>query len=137
MSHHPIAPLRGYHHLTMVTRDARENARFYRDLLRLRLVKQTVDLTMPDVRHVCYGDEIGAPGSPNASQLWVRAFALRAQPSVSERRSLKARRRYACGSRLSHDTDVAAPSAMLTNTVLRTSWKFTNAGSAFCGRTKS
>ena len=63
MSHHPIAPLRGYHHLTMVTRDARENARFYRDLLRLRLVKQTVDLTMPDVRHVCYGDEIGAPGS--------------------------------------------------------------------------
>lgn len=26
---------------------------------------------------------------------------------------------------------------MLTKTVLRTSWKFTNAGSAFCGSTKS
>ena len=36
---------------------------------------------------------VGAPGSPKASQLCVSAFALRAQPSVSERRSLNARRR--------------------------------------------
>ena len=33
--------------------------------------------------------------------------------------------------------EVAAPSAMLTTTVLRTSWKFTNDGTVFCGNTKS
>ena len=33
--------------------------------------------------------------------------------------------------------DVEAPSAILTKTVLRTSWKFTNDGLPFCGKTKS
>lgn len=58
-----IEPLAGYHHLTMVTRDALQNVRFYRDLLGLRLVKKTVNFDMPQTYHLYYGDESGTPGS--------------------------------------------------------------------------
>ena len=63
MSANPTPPLRGFHHLTMVTRDAPENARFYRGVLKLRLVKKTVNFDMPETYHLYYGDEIGAPGT--------------------------------------------------------------------------
>lgn len=63
MSGRSTPSLRGYHHLTMVTGDAPENARFYRDLLKLRLVKKTVNFDMPETYHLYYGDEIGAPGT--------------------------------------------------------------------------
>src|SRR3954451_11246148 len=53
----------GLHHITMITGDARENARFYGDLLGLRLVKKTVNFDQPQAYHLYFGDETGAPGS--------------------------------------------------------------------------
>jgi glyoxalase family protein len=47
----------------MVTKDAPTNARFYRDTLRLRLVKKTVNFDMPYTYHLYYGDTIGSPGT--------------------------------------------------------------------------
>ncbi|MGH2872169.1 MAG: VOC family protein [Solirubrobacteraceae bacterium] len=55
--------LDGAHHLTMITGDAPSNVAFYGDLLGLRLVKQTVNFDAPDVYHLYFGDERGAPGS--------------------------------------------------------------------------
>lgn len=63
MSAQPTPPLRGYHHLAMVIRDAGANVRFYRDLLRLRLVKKTVNVDIPETYHLFYGDELGTPGT--------------------------------------------------------------------------
>jgi glyoxalase family protein len=53
----------GLHHITMITGDAQENARFYGDLLGLRLVKKTVNFDQPQAYHLYFGDETGAPGS--------------------------------------------------------------------------
>jgi glyoxalase family protein len=49
--------------MTMVAKNARENARFYRDLLGLRLVKKTINFDMPDTYHLYYGDNEGSPGT--------------------------------------------------------------------------
>jgi glyoxalase family protein len=53
----------GLHHITMITGDAPANARFYADLLGLRLVKKTVNFDQPEAYHLYFGDEVGAPGS--------------------------------------------------------------------------
>jgi glyoxalase family protein len=56
-------PLEGLHHITAITGDAQRNVDFYAGLLGLRLVKKTVNFDQPDVYHLYYGDEHGAPGS--------------------------------------------------------------------------
>jgi glyoxalase family protein len=53
----------GLHHITMITGDAPANARFYADLLGLRLVKKTVNFDQPEAYHLYFGDETGTPGS--------------------------------------------------------------------------
>jgi glyoxalase family protein len=53
----------GLHHITMITGDAQENARFYGDLLGLRLVKKTVNFDQPSAYHLYFADEGGTPGS--------------------------------------------------------------------------
>ncbi len=55
--------LEGLHHITAITADAQRNVDFYAGLLGLRLVKKTVNFDAPDVYHLYYGDETGAPGS--------------------------------------------------------------------------
>jgi glyoxalase family protein len=55
--------LEGLHHVTAITGDAPRNVDFYARLLGLRLVKKTVNFDAPDVYHLYYGDERGAPGS--------------------------------------------------------------------------
>jgi glyoxalase family protein len=55
--------LDGIHHITCITADARGNVDFYARVLGLRLVKKTVNFDAPDVYHLYYGDERGAPGS--------------------------------------------------------------------------
>jgi len=55
--------LDGIHHITCITADAPGNVDFYARLLGLRLVKKTVNFDAPDVYHLYYGDERGAPGS--------------------------------------------------------------------------
>jgi glyoxalase family protein len=56
-------PLEGLHHITAITADAPRNVDFYVRVLGLRLVKRTVNFDAPDVYHLYYGDEAGAPGS--------------------------------------------------------------------------
>jgi glyoxalase family protein len=55
--------LGGIHHVTAITADARRNVDFYVEVLGLRFVKKTVNYDQPDVYHLYYGDEDGAPGS--------------------------------------------------------------------------
>jgi len=55
--------LDGFHHITMITGDARRNVEFYAGLLGLRLVKQTVNFDQPNAYHLYFGDESGHPGS--------------------------------------------------------------------------
>jgi glyoxalase family protein len=55
--------LDGIHHITCITADAPGNVDFYARVLGLRLVKKTVNFDAPDVYHLYFGDETGAPGS--------------------------------------------------------------------------
>jgi len=55
--------LEGLHHITAITADAPRNVDFYGRVLGMRLVKKTVNFDQPDVYHLYYGDESGAPGS--------------------------------------------------------------------------
>jgi glyoxalase family protein len=53
----------GFHHITMVSADARRTLAFYRDVLGLGLVKQTVNFDDPGAYHLYFGDEGGRPGT--------------------------------------------------------------------------
>ena len=59
----PERPLEGIHHITAITADAQRNVDFYAGVLGLRMVKKTVNFDAPDVYHLYYGDDRGAPGS--------------------------------------------------------------------------
>lgn len=53
----------GLHHVTIICRDAGRSADFYRNVLGLRLVKQTVNDDDQEARHLIFGDEQGRPGT--------------------------------------------------------------------------
>ncbi len=53
----------GIHHITAVASSAKENLKFYEDILGLRLVKQTVNFDDPLTYHLYYGDGQGSPGT--------------------------------------------------------------------------
>jgi glyoxalase family protein len=53
----------GLHHVTAIASDAAGNLAFYRDVLGLRLIKQTVNFDDPGTYHLYFGDEGGTPGS--------------------------------------------------------------------------
>jgi glyoxalase family protein len=53
----------GFHHITMVSRDASRTLRFYRDTLGVRLVKRTVNFDDPAAYHLYFGDRTGSPGT--------------------------------------------------------------------------
>lgn len=53
----------GHHHISMVTKNANENNRFYREVLALRRVKMTVNQDDPSMYHLFYGDKTGSPGT--------------------------------------------------------------------------
>jgi len=53
----------GIHHITVLASDPQQNLLFYTRVLGLRLVKRTVNFDAPDVYHLYYGDESGAPGT--------------------------------------------------------------------------
>lgn len=53
----------GHHHVSMITKDAKENNTFYRDVLGLRRVKVTVNQNDPSMYHLFYGDKIGSAGT--------------------------------------------------------------------------
>ena len=53
----------GFHHITLVARDARRTLAFYRDVLGLGLVKRTVNFDDPGSYHLYFGDAQGRPGT--------------------------------------------------------------------------
>jgi glyoxalase family protein len=55
--------IKGLHHVTAMASSPQQNVDFYVGLMGLRLVKKTVNFDAPDVYHLYYGDENGAPGS--------------------------------------------------------------------------
>ena len=58
-----LTQIKGLHHVTSLAADANQNNAFFTKTLGLRRVKKTVNFDAPDVYHLYYGDEIGAPGS--------------------------------------------------------------------------
>lgn len=55
--------IKGVHHITLICTDMDRTIAFYRDLLGLRLIKQTVNFDDPDTKHFYFGDERGTPGT--------------------------------------------------------------------------
>jgi len=53
----------GLHHVTLLCKDVERSVAFYRNLLGMRLVKQTVNEDDSGARHLFFGDEEGRPGS--------------------------------------------------------------------------
>ncbi len=53
----------GIHHVTLICADAERSVGFYRNLLGMRLVKQTVNEDDRGARHLFFGDEEGRPGT--------------------------------------------------------------------------
>lgn len=51
------------HHITAIVGDPNENLKFYRDVLGLRLIKQTVNFDDPGVYHLYFGDYNDTPGT--------------------------------------------------------------------------
>ena len=56
-------PLKGIHHVSAITANAKRNYDFYTNILGLRLVKKTVNQDDTSVYHLFYGDERGNPGT--------------------------------------------------------------------------
>jgi glyoxalase family protein len=68
-----LAPTTGFHHITMVSSDARRTLDFYGNLLGLGLVKRTVNFDDPGAYHLYFGDERGRPGTLLTFFEWPRA----------------------------------------------------------------
>jgi glyoxalase family protein len=58
-----VKPLKGIHHVSAITANAKENYHFYTKVLGLRLVKKTVNQDDTSVYHLFYADERGNPGT--------------------------------------------------------------------------
>lgn len=59
------------HHITAIVGDPNENIEFYRDVLGLRLVKQTVNFDDSGVYHLYFADYDGTPGTVITFFNWV------------------------------------------------------------------
>src|ERR1700722_6666208 len=55
--------LLGLHHVTGLAGDAQANLAYYTQVLRLRLVKRTVNFDDPGTYHFYFGDRRGSPGT--------------------------------------------------------------------------
>ena len=53
----------GIHHITMLCRSLDQSAAFYRNMLGMRMVKQTTNEDDQGARHLFFGDEEGRPGT--------------------------------------------------------------------------
>ena len=53
----------GIHHITLLCSDVERSVGFYRNLLGMRVVKQTVNEDDRAARHLFFGDEEGRPGT--------------------------------------------------------------------------
>lgn len=52
-----------FHHISLLTKDRKQNVAFYTELLGMRFVKNTVNQENNRMLHYYYGDYTGSPGS--------------------------------------------------------------------------
>ena len=64
---------RGFHHITMVSKDARRTLDFYGQLLGLGMVKKTVNFDDPAAYHLYFGKDGGRPGTILTFFEWPQA----------------------------------------------------------------
>jgi glyoxalase family protein len=62
----------GFHHITMVSRDAQRTLDFYAGVLGLPLVKKTVNFDDPSAYHLYFADDRGSPGTILTFFEWSR-----------------------------------------------------------------
>ncbi|SDP58816.1 ring-cleaving dioxygenase [Halobacillus aidingensis] len=55
--------LKGIHHVSAITANAKRNYDFYTNVMGMRLVKKTVNQDAPSMYHLFYADEKGRPGT--------------------------------------------------------------------------
>ena len=55
--------IKGLHHMSAITADAKKNLHFYTEILGMRLVKKSVNQDAPSMYHLFYADEKGNPGT--------------------------------------------------------------------------
>ena len=80
----------GIHHITVICKDVERSVDFYRNLLGLRLVKQTVNEDDRGARHLFFGDEEGRPGTLITCLEYAEldeGTVGRARPTISPSRS--------------------------------------------------
>ncbi|TLS35980.1 ring-cleaving dioxygenase [Pseudalkalibacillus caeni] len=58
-----LKPLKGIHHVSALTADAKRNFQFYTETLGMRLVKKSINQDDTSVYHLFYADERGNPGT--------------------------------------------------------------------------
>ena len=75
--------LRGFHHLTAVTANARGNHDFYTQTLGMRLVKKTVNQDDVSAYHLFYADGRGTPGTDITFFDWPAPPAAPRHPAAS------------------------------------------------------
>lgn len=75
--------LHGIHHLTAITSNARENHRFYTEVLGLRLVKKTVNQDDVSAYHLFYADGEATPGTDLTFFEWPVPPETRGTRSIS------------------------------------------------------
>lgn len=68
-----LKPTAGFHHITMVSSDARRTLDFYGNVLGLGLVKKTVNFDDPSAYHLYFGDDAGRPGTLLTFFEWPQA----------------------------------------------------------------
>ncbi len=56
-------PVKGLHHVTSIAGDPNICDRFWRQVIGLRRVKQTVNFDNPEIYHLYFGDRLGSPGT--------------------------------------------------------------------------
>ncbi len=55
--------INGLHHITSISGSARNNVRFYTEILGMQFVKRTINYDSTDTWHLYYGNRAGDPGS--------------------------------------------------------------------------
>ena len=58
-----MSEILGLHHVTAIAGEARENLRFYTQVLGMRLVKRSVNQDSPGTYHLFYADAVAHPGT--------------------------------------------------------------------------
>lgn len=61
------------HHISAIVGDPRENISFYEGVLKLRLVKQTVNFGDPETYHLYFGNDLAEPGTLITFFPWTTA----------------------------------------------------------------